>query len=406
MAVKLDRSITRVNANGADVNYVYVKDGGANRLVWAKPSKELTEMVIYRPPVEFPVDMWTTVPIILELPAGRYLLEIWGADGGASTTLTETWAPGVSETNPPVLAFLQRGRGGYCRGEIELPAGVPLNVYLGGHGGRVFPLHQWWYNVGGFNGGGWGGGAIANGFAPGTNTEGTRSWRQAAGGGATHIAIGELGELFQMRNTPWILNLIIVAGGGGAGGGDREIDNSETAVPHNVGRGHGNIVTASVDVPSTPGFHWIPTGIPNSNFHTTSRPSLIYAAVPISPSAINGRFPAFGLGGSPGGTNIHIGGGSGFFGGSAAGGTSGTATGGSPYIQHPGVLSRMNITPTISLQNASFHVYPEGMENNVMALPQTFQGGFVRNPLVDILNITGNRNLRLMNGCARITRLS
>jgi hypothetical protein len=109
----------------------------------------------------------------INLPPGRFLLEVWGAQGGTA---------GQS----------LGGRGGYSRGEIILENAQTIFVGVGGQ-----------HDNGGFNGGG-------------TSPNNNMTHGGAGGGGATHVAIrdGILANFVNSRD-----DVLIVAGGGG--GGDR-----------------------------------------------------------------------------------------------------------------------------------------------------------------------------------------
>lgn len=102
----------------------------------------------------------------ITLLPGRYKLEVWGAKGGSVLDGTG-------------------GNGGYSTGTLNLNAKTAMSVYVGGIGaaGGV-----------GFNGGGYG---------------------HIAGGGATHIAKGDKGELKSYASSQG--DVYIVAGGGGGG---------------------------------------------------------------------------------------------------------------------------------------------------------------------------------------------
>jgi hypothetical protein len=107
----------------------------------------------------------------LTLPAGRYQIEAWGADGGTSPTNN-----GVA------------GKGGYSKGIITLQIPTVLHIYVGGVGGHtVQPL-------GGFN--------------SGNGTTKTNLSSSTGGGGASDIRI----------LTDNLYNRILVAGGGGGQG--------------------------------------------------------------------------------------------------------------------------------------------------------------------------------------------
>lgn len=115
------------------------------------------------------------------IPAtGNWKLEVWGAAGGNAGS------------GP--------GKGGYSKGIATLQNGDEISVAVGGQGitGSAFQFYD-----GGFNGGGY-----ARCHSNWENTVGS-------GGGATHIAMGNRGELkeYELHTT----DLLIVAGGGGGG---------------------------------------------------------------------------------------------------------------------------------------------------------------------------------------------
>ena len=112
------------------------------------------------------------------LPAGRYKLEVWGAQGG-----TDTYAG---------------GEGGYSVGNLTLTTSDTLYIVVGGQGG------SYTNPIGGYNGGGVGGTQHRNNFG-------------AGGGGATHIALrsGVLSSLSSYKS-----DILLVAGGGGGADGN------------------------------------------------------------------------------------------------------------------------------------------------------------------------------------------
>ena len=111
------------------------------------------------------------------LPAGRYKLEVWGAQGGRGT---------YSEAGTG-------GQGGYAKGEIIFNSTTTLNIYVGGQGRNAIEANSGSYVVD--NPGGWNGGGMGGHMA-------------GSGGGATDIRLGGTA----------LSNRIIVAGGGGGGG--------------------------------------------------------------------------------------------------------------------------------------------------------------------------------------------
>lgn len=119
----------------------------------------------------------------IELPAGTYHLQVWGAQGGAGS-------------------FMSGGNGGFAEGVLEFSGGT-LYIVVGGagtSGDRV---------AGGFNGGG------LSGSSNTQNSNGI-SRNAGSGGGATHISLGAgLLSSVTARN-----GILVVAGGGGGGRGD------------------------------------------------------------------------------------------------------------------------------------------------------------------------------------------
>lgn len=125
----------------------------------------------------------------VELPSGRYLLEVWGAQGGSYSTY-------------------YGGRGGYSKGTLSIPKVsketlTPLFVYVGQQPASVTGSRE--TAPGGFNGGGNG----QTRYYSGTYTYGQ------GGGGATDIRIG----------TDSLYARVIVAGGGG---GSASVDATTT----------------------------------------------------------------------------------------------------------------------------------------------------------------------------------
>ena len=110
--------------------------------------------------------------ISIELPGGRYTLEVWGAQGGYRSSSS------------------YGGKGGYAKGTIDLQKPTEVFLYAGGSGNSQTasgssPI----LTAGGFNGGG-------------------SRYRYCGGGGASDIRIGQ--DSLYAR--------VIVAGGGGSDG--------------------------------------------------------------------------------------------------------------------------------------------------------------------------------------------
>ena len=106
----------------------------------------------------------------IDLPAGTYKLEVWGAQGGSND------------------ASFPGGLGGYSFGTINITTHTKLFIYVGGTG-----THGNGTINGGFNGGGAG--------------NASNSYIAGSGGGATDIRIKD----------DSLYSRVIVAGGGGGG---------------------------------------------------------------------------------------------------------------------------------------------------------------------------------------------
>lgn len=118
----------------------------------------------------------------VELPAGEYKLQCWGAQGGSNGT-NSTYG----------ITAQAGGKGGYSEGTITLTQKTTLRVYVGGQGSS---------SAGGYNGGG----STTGTSQYNTNNESGYS-KMGGGGGATDIRLSD-GAL---------LSRMIVAGGGNGG---------------------------------------------------------------------------------------------------------------------------------------------------------------------------------------------
>lgn len=124
----------------------------------------------------------------VELPAGQYKLQCWGAQGGSNGTNSSYG-----------ITAKEGGKGGYSEGAITLTQKTTLRVYVGGQGSA---------SVGGFNGGG----STPGSSSYSTGTSGQDGYhfgisKMGGGGGATDIRLSD-GAL---------LSRMIVAGGGSGG---------------------------------------------------------------------------------------------------------------------------------------------------------------------------------------------
>lgn len=138
--------------------------------------------------------------------SGDYKLEVWGAQGGTTTSNQSTIASG--------------GYGGYSKGEIALSEGDKLYINVGGQGENVSSGRVYTSN-GGYNGGG-------NGYTSRTSN-GTAG---ASGGGATSIAT-KTGLLYELNDD--INSIIMVAGGGGGSHSDTDGNGYDSAGGHGGG---------------------------------------------------------------------------------------------------------------------------------------------------------------------------
>ncbi|MDE7396063.1 MAG: hypothetical protein K2M95_08120, partial [Clostridiales bacterium] len=121
----------------------------------------------------------------IKLPAGKYKLEVWGAQGGEG-----------------YYGNTYGGRGGYSYGTITLTSETTLYVAVGGKGSDTYRNEK---TNGPASGGGWNGGGHL------VSTGG------ATGGGATHIATALRGD-GQLKNYASYKTEVLLVGGGGGGG--------------------------------------------------------------------------------------------------------------------------------------------------------------------------------------------
>jgi len=232
---------------------------------------------------------------------GNYKLEVWGAQG-ASRNATG-------------------GYGGYSTGTLVLNKGNSLYITVGGTSTT---------NVGGYNGGG-------------NGSESTPYQNLGGGGGATHIATSDLGELKNYSNNRD--NIVMVAGGGG--GTYHYIPNTFTADGGHAGGyigNNGNVSTMScISQPDTAatGGSQEHAGFGNNDVET-------YAG-------------SFGLGGSAD-EGCGAGGGGGYFGGGATynvGCSAESGAGGSGYIGYNGLTNAKMFCYNCTEDKANASTYTE-----------------------------------------------
>ena len=124
----------------------------------------------------------------VELPAGQYKLQCWGAQGGSNGTNSSYG-----------ITAQAGGKGGYSEGIITLSQKTTVRVYVGGQGSS---------SAGGYNGGGSTTGTSQ--YSSGTSGQDGYNFgysKMGGGGGATDIRLSD-GAL---------LSRMIVAGGGSGG---------------------------------------------------------------------------------------------------------------------------------------------------------------------------------------------
>ena len=124
----------------------------------------------------------------IELPAGQYKLQCWGAQGGSNAAASSY-----------SITAKSGGKGGYSEGIITLSQKTTVRVYVGGQGTS---------SAGGYNGGG----STTGSSSYSTGTSGQDGYhfgisKMGGGGGATDIRLSD-GAL---------LSRMIVAGGGSGG---------------------------------------------------------------------------------------------------------------------------------------------------------------------------------------------
>ena len=204
---------------------------------------------------------------------GVYKLEVWGAEGG-----------GHPQDDSYGNKGNKGGLGGYSYGNISLSSGTNLYIAVGGLGHNQNTHHN---GDGGYNGGGTGGSYQGSSIGSG-------------GGGATHIATTNYGELFNYytESNNNLNDILIVAGGGG---GSDDIYNSPT-----IGGSGGGLTGGN-------GQHWL-----DSEGRVSPDHSQAGGTQSCSPYTLSNNKQGFGRGGN-GQTDADAGGGGGgWCGGTAA----------------------------------------------------------------------------------------
>jgi|GEM_PF-3346389 len=242
------------------------------------------------------------------LPAGTYLLEVWGADGGGRINDPSQFPAGGT--------MFRGGNGGYSRGILTLTAQQTVYIYVGGAGGAYGIQTSGTNHPGGWNGGG--------GFRQGSSAGGDR---MGTGGGASDIrTTGGAWDLATSLNTRFIVS--------GGGGGEASWTSPYLWTGGWGGNGGGDVAQEGhhqpIDYSSANG------GQPGTQ--TSSPHSWPGTNDPLAAQTIGDNIPGFGKGGSngtasaaPGSNNIRSGGGGGWFGGMS--GSQRSAGGGSGFVK-------------------------------------------------------------------------
>ena len=133
------------------------------------------------------------VPFRVRLKPGKYVFELWGAQGGNSR-----------ELNVETIRQNSGGKGSYVRGTITFTNFITLYFYIGGKGEDQKGIEKNAYGKGGFNGGGNGG------YDP---IDDDHPESAAGGGGATDIRLipHSDGEMDSLKS-----RIAVASGGGGA----------------------------------------------------------------------------------------------------------------------------------------------------------------------------------------------
>ena len=231
---------------------------------------------------------------------GNYKLEVWGAQGGS---YTETY---------------HGGYGGYSVGEISLETGKNIYIYIGG-AGKMGARNEGTI-LGGYNGGG-------DAY---TDSDGDNSL--GSGGGATHIALNNFGELKNYAEHKD--DILIVAGGGG---GATDYYSSSRQYAYGSGGSGGGFEGANS---STITYSLSSSRFSNESFGGTQTNSGLNGNVKASWGTLDTSTTAMAFGRAStikDGDYAHSGGGGGYYGGGNGFVTPGA--GGSGYIGHNGLTN-------------------------------------------------------------------
>lgn len=223
---------------------------------------------------------------------GLYKLEVWGAQGGDYT----------------LGAGALGGKGGYSTGNVSLSENDTIYIIVGGQG--ISPVSSDQVATGGYNGGGIGSNVL---------DYSSYKWQigGAGGGGASHIALTNRGELFNYNSYRGEL-FLIAAGGGGAGA-----NSGSSTLQYNVG-GYGGGSTGGN------GTNVMKTSY--SGFDTGRGGTQTAAGCSATTSSGCGSFGKGGNNNTTSGASQGAGGGAGYFGGGAGRNYGTSGGGGSSWV--------------------------------------------------------------------------
>ena len=242
----------------------------------------------------------------VDLPAGTYKLEVWGAQGGSTSYSTG-------------------GKGGYSIGTISIASNAVIYVCIGGCG-STNKTSSGTAN-GGYNGGG-------NGYSDGPSGS---NYNGGSGGGATHIALNS-GTLQTITSS----NVLIVAGGGGGAFSGYS--------SHYAGGGYGGGLSGGGGNLSGSSISGIAYGRGGSSSNSGSNG--------VGSNDLTSGGYGFGGGHSSGGCGASCGGGGGWYGGGASSYINssylaGGAGGGSGYVNTSKLTSAQTIAGNQSFPNVA-----------------------------------------------------
>ena len=276
------------------------------------------------------------------LMPGVYQLEVWGAEGGS------------------VDSNVTGGYGGYATGCINLDKNTDLFICIGGAGSKTTYAGE--TVSGGYNGGG------------DARQNDTSSKSNCSGGGATHIADLNKGELSEYAE--FVENILIVAGGGGGANYPYYASNNYyySSGGHGGGQKGGSTRNGASGHPTLIGIH-----LQGGGQEVDAAPYGGQSNVPEKATAGEfGKGAWYHTGGGPGG---------GYYGGNA--GHNWAGSGGSGYIANPKLISINNITKHMAGYEVDSSTTPEIYTDGVNLVSENAESNKAKqgNGYAKIINI-------------------